>query len=544
MVGYLWPIRGRLRPWIVRCRPGGTGRGLGVQTFAGGILGGGILGGGTFGRGTAGRIAGAIGLTVALSGCLDLVKPDVAIDIPPSYRAPHGPAEAATPTLDWWRGFRSRELTALMEEALTANFDIAIAIAQITQADAQVRITGAPLLPNIGLNASDTVSMPSQQTGGGAGGAGGAGGTGGAGVGAGGGGGGTRQLFAGSFTASYVVDFWGKNRAALNAAIETSIMDRYNREVVEITTLSSVATTYFQILASRDRLRIARRNLAAATTILDVIKQQFAAGTVSDLNVAQQEALVEQVRATIPPLEITLGQNTAALAVLLGKAPELFNTRASGMDTVAVPRVTPGLPSDLMNRRPDIRVAEEQLKSAGYSVESARAAFFPTISLTSDVGVQSAALRTLFGPGAWFYTAAASLSQPIFDGGVLLGTFEQQQGLQAQMIHAYRKAILSGFSNVEQMLIALEQTTAQERIQDHVVKASRRAFELSQQQLKQGTVNMVTLLQVEQTLFTAEDQLAQDRLARLQAVVGLFQALGGGWPPATPRQAAAQTNAG
>ncbi len=214
------------------------------------------------------------------------------------------------------------------------------------------------------------------------------------------------------------------------------------------------------------------------------------------------------------------------------------------MDAVAVPRVTPGLPSDLLNRRPDVRQAEEQLKSAGYSVESARAAFFPNIALTGTLGLRSAALNSLFGPGAWFYTAAASLTQPIFDGGVLLGTFELQKGLQAQALQAYRKTILSGFSNVEQALIAVEQTTAQVRIQENVVKASRRAFDLSEQQMNSGTVNMVTLLQVEQTLFTAEDQLAVDRLARLLAVVSVYQALGGGWPPITPAQAQEQLRAG
>jgi outer membrane protein, multidrug efflux system len=340
------------------------------------------------------------------------------------------------------------------------------------------------------------------------------------------------------------VDFWGKNQAALNAAVETAVAQRYNKEVVELTTLSTVANTYFTILGTRDRLRIARKNLADSTRILNLIEAQYKAGTVSKLNVAQQVALVEQVRATIPPLEVTLRQNTAALALLVGKAPEHFDTRGPGMDTVALPRVTPGLPSDLLNRRPDIRMAEEQLKSAGYSVESARAAFFPTITLTGTPGLRSTALSSLFGPGAWFYSAAASISQPIFDGGVLLGTFEQQQGLQVQYLQAYRKAVLNGFSNVEQALVAVEQDASEVRIQEAVVKASREAFDLSEDQLKQGTINMVTLLQVEQTLFTAEDQLAQDKIARLQAIISLFQALGGGWPPATPAQAQAQVKAG
>jgi multidrug efflux system outer membrane protein len=514
MFGYLWPIGGSQSPRSGRVFPART---------------------------CLARIAAASCLVLSLSGCLDLVKPELAVDIPGSYRAPHGPADAATPSLDWWRSFRSRELTALMEEALTANFDIAVAIAQITQADAQVRIAGAPLLPSLSLGGTGTA------TGSGAGASSssstGTTSLGGTGVSSAGGSSFSR-IYTTSLSASYVLDFWGRNRAALDAAIETSIAQRYNKEVVEITTLSTVADTYFQILAARDRLRIARRNLADSSGILSLIKQQFEAGTSSDLNVAQQEALVEQVRATIPPLEETLGQNIAALAVLLGKAPERFNARGPGMGSVAVPRATPGLPSDLLNRRPDIRQAEEQLKSAGYSVESARAAFFPTITLTGTPGFRSAALASLFGPGAWFYTAAASLSQPIFDGGVLLGTFEQAKGLQAQMLQAYRKAVLNGFSNVEQALIAVEQTTAQERIQQNVVKASRRAFDLSKQQMAQGTVNMVTLLQVEQTLFTAEDQLAQDQLARLLAVVSLFQALGGGWAPATPAQAQAQVRAG
>jgi len=462
------------------------------------------------------RTAGAFSLLLVASGCLEIGRPGLDVDIPGSYREAHGSPAAATPSLDWWRNFRSREFTSLMEKALIANFDIAVAIAQISQADAQVRIAGAPLLPTIDLNASDTASRTSQQIPGSAG---------------------TSpysRLYATSLSASYVVDFWGKNRAALNATIETAVASRYNREVVTITTLSSVANTYFQILAARDRLRIARRNLGDSSRILFLIREQFEAGTASDLNVAQQESLVEQVRATIPPLEETLRQNIAALAVLVGKAPEHLNMRGTTMQDVAMPRVTPGLPSELINRRPDVRQAEEQLKSADYSVESARAAFFPTITLTGQLGYESAALKSLFGPGAWFYTAAAGLTQPLFDGGVLLGQFELQRGMQAQFLHAYRKAVLSAFSNVEQALVALDQTTAQVRIQDNVVKASRRAFTLSEQQMNSGTVNMVTLLQVEQTLFTAEDQLAQDQLARLLAVVSLFQALGGGWPPTKP----------
>jgi NodT family efflux transporter outer membrane factor (OMF) lipoprotein len=406
-----------------------------------------------------------------------------------------------------------------MEQATTANLDIAVAIAQIVQADAQVRIAGAPLLPTVDYGGSGNASQASLQVPSGAGAA-----------------TGSRfgQTYTSTLTASYILDFWGKNQAALKAAVETSTASRFNREVVTLTTLATVADTYFQILAARDRLKIARRNYADANRILFLIKQQFGAGTASDLNLAQQEALVEMVQASIPPLEETLRQNTAALAVLIGKTPESFNTRTQGMQSVTIPRVAPGLPSEVLNRRPDVRQAEQQLKSADYSVESARAAFFPTIALTGQAGFESAALRTLFGPGAWFYTATAALTQPLFDGGLLLGQFELQRGLQQQYLQAYRKAVLSAFSNVEQALIAVEETAKAEVYQQKVVDSSRRAFTLSEQQMQFGTVNMVTLLQVEQTLFTAEDLLAVDRLARLTAVISLFQALGGGWPKAVP----------
>jgi outer membrane protein, multidrug efflux system len=472
------------------------------------------------------RAAGALALMTTLSGCLlEADKPDIAIDVAPDYKfTTSKDAEAALPSLDWWEGFRSAELTQLMRESQNANLDIAIAISQILQADAQVRITGAGLLPLIDYNASDTATKTSQQLGTGSGSTrGGAGGV-----------SPYSRLYATSLSASYIIDFWGKNQAALKATVETAEASRFNKEVVALTALASVADTYFTILEAQDRLRIARRNLTDATRILDLIKQQFAAGTSSDLNVAQQESLVEQVRANIPIYEQLRLQNIMALAVLVGRTPERFSVKGSSLDAITVPRITPGLPSSILFQRPDIRQVEYQLRSSTYNVQSARAAFFPTIELTGTLGYQSAALRTLFGPGAWAYTAAAGLTQPIFDGGVLMGQLEQQKGLQDQYLQTYRKTVLSAFSNVEQSLIGVQQTTEAESIQRRVVSSSRRAFDLSEQQLKAGTINLVTLIQTEETLFTAEDQLSVDRFNRMLALVSLFQSLGGGWPPGPP----------
>ena len=341
-----------------------------------------------------------------------------------------------------------------------------------------------------------------------------------------------------NLTASYTLDLFGRNRATLLAADETAIAIRFDKEVVALTTLAAVANAYFQVLDAQDRLRIAHENVKASSDILKLIQQRDTAGTASQLEVSQQESLVATERASIPPLEITLRQNIIALAVLVGRTPEHFLAKGGSAFRIGLPRVAPGLPSQLLFQRPDIREAEANLKSANFSVEAARAAFFPTISLTGETGFESLALSSLFGPGAWFYTLAANATQPIFHGGMLTGQLELAQGKQLELLQTYRKTVLTAFSDVEQALIAVQQQAIHERLQNEVVRTSRQAFNVSKQRLDQGTLDMVTLTQTQETLFQAQDVLAQVRLSRLQAAVSLYQALGGGWSPPPPEAAA------
>ena len=477
--------------------------------------------------GGAGKLRAAAALLVlaispGLSGCfLGLERPALNLEVPAAYRAAaKSNADAAVPALDWWRGFRSPELTSLMDDAQLHNLDIAVAIAQIVQADAQVGISGAPLLPNVtgGASAeqqhfgstSRSVSSGAALSGSGSS---------------------TFSTFSTSLTASYILDFWGKNRATLAASEENATASRYNREVVTLTTMASVANTYFTILAAQDELRVTRQNLAAADRILTLIKTQFAGGTASQLDVSQQEAVVATERAAIPPLEVTRDQNIAALALLVGRAPANFNVRGGSTSRIVVPRVTPGLPSELLYQRPDIRQTEATLAASNLSVEAARAAFFPQIQLTGTTGLQSTALAALFTPGAWFYTMTASLTQPLFDGFLLESQLKQAKGVQLQDLQTYRKTVLSAFSDVEKALIGLHDFTRQERLQNDVVTASRKAFEIAETQLRGGTINLITVLQAEQTLFTAENNLVVIRLNKLLAASSLFQALGGGWTP-------------
>jgi outer membrane protein TolC len=222
-------------------------------------------------------------------------------------------------------------------------------------------------------------------------------------------------------------------------------------------------------------------------------------------------------------------QNLAALSVLIGRAPEHIVISAQNLAALSHPAIVPGLPSELLARRPDVQSAEAQLASAHANLISARAAFFPQIQLTGSGGFQSLALQSLFSPGAGFTTLAAGLTQPIFDGGVLQGTFQEDKGRQDELLADYQKAIISAFKDVEQALIALRETGREEKLLQQSLKASQTAFDLSEAQLRAGTLDYVTLLQTQQTLFTTQDNLSQVRLARLQAAATLFQALGGGW---------------
>jgi NodT family efflux transporter outer membrane factor (OMF) lipoprotein len=205
------------------------------------------------------------------------------------------------------------------------------------------------------------------------------------------------------------------------------------------------------------------------------------------------------------------------------------------LNNITAPRVTPGLPSELLTQRPDIRRQEAQLASATANVGSARAQFFPRIQLTGSGGYQSAALASLFQPNAAFFSLVGGLTQPIFDGGRIQGNFELTQARQDELLQTYRKTVVQSFADVDNALVAIRQTTERLRLQREVVRASKRAFELSEQQLRAGTADIVTVLNTQLTLFLAEDVLSQAQLARLQAIVSLYQALGGGWEPKMER---------
>lgn len=444
--------------------------------------------------------------------------PNAALDVPPGYKSAGATVAGAPPPLDWWRNFRSVELTQLMEEAQTINLDIAAASARIVQADAQARITGAALLPTVSGNGQETYSRTSGSSASGLTNS-----------------GREVQNFSSSLSASYEIDFWGKNRAAARAAEETATASRFDRNVVALTTMASVANAYFQVIAAQDRIRMATNNIASAQRILEAIRHRVSVGTGTDLDVAQQESVVANLRASVPTLRQTLSQNVNTLAILVARPPESVRVHGGSLDRIAAPKINPGLPSDLLIQRPDIRRQEAQLASATANIGNARAQFFPSIQLTAGGGYQSSALLSLFQPQAAFFSLVGSAAQPIFDAGKLRANLALTQARQDELLQTYRQTVVSAFADVNNALESIKQTSERLRLQRVVVASSRRAFELSEQQLRAGTIDIITMLNTQQTLFQAEDVLRQAQLARLLAFVSLYQALGGGWEPRMER---------
>jgi NodT family efflux transporter outer membrane factor (OMF) lipoprotein len=450
-------------------------------------------------------------IAVLLGGCITTPPPDAKLDVPSRYTNAGGGAAAPLAT-DWWRAFRSPELTRYVQDTEAGNLDIAAAQARIVQADANARVAGAPLLPSIDLNGSGERSRSADlarirgvngNT--------------------------VRNLFSTGLGASYELDFWGKNRLTYQAVQDVAQASRFDRDTIALSSVASTATTYFQVLGAYERRSIARKNIESASRILGIIQERLAVGTATSLDLAQQESVVANLKAQIPPLDQEIGQNEANLAILLGRAPERITVKGRGFGATALPAVKPGLPSELLLRRPDIAYAEAQLAGAHADVGAARAAFFPSISLSAQGGFESLALRSLFNPAAGFASMGANLVQPIFQGFRLEGQLEQAQGREAELLQAYRKSVISAFADVEKALIATRQLALQEKLQRDALESARRAYEISEQRLREGTVDIVTVLTTQQTLFEDEDAVARTRLSRLLAAVQLHQALGGGW---------------
>lgn len=448
-----------------------------------------------------------LAIAALLGGCaVTGPAPDAAPAMPLAYTEVSA-TDAAMPAGDWWAAFDSAELTALIGAAEAANPDLAIAAERLLQAEAQVRTADASLFPalNLGIGSSRRETRPD------------------------GGEWTTNDASSASLSASYELDLWGRNAAGRDAAAASLRASRFDRETVRLTLVAGVANAYFQLLSLRGRLGIARENLAISERVFKVVDSRVRNGAASALDRARQQAAVLTQRAGLLPLEVQERQLLFALAILLGRVPQGFDTTAASLVGLSVPRVAPGLPAQLLVRRPDLANAEAQLVAANANVAAARAALLPSISLTGTAGLASNVLLNFLSAPTATLALGASLLQSIFDGGRLGAQVDVAESRQRELMESYRKAVHAALADVEGALSAAGRLAAQEALQEQVVEQARVALRLAEVRYREGADDLLSLLDAQRTLFQAEDQRAGIRLARLQAAVSLYKALGGFW---------------
>ena len=419
------------------------------------------------------------------------------------------------PRADWWSGFESPELSQFAQAAQQQNRNLAAAVAQVMAAQAQTFIARSALFPRLSLQmqaqrsntggSSVVGTLPTSSTG---------------------------NVFGLGIGASYELDVWGLARANLRAAQEALKSTRFARQALALSITANVANGYFSVLALREQIAIAKEDIASIKGILDVIKLRVSTGTSSHLDLAQEEAQVESEEAQLPVLEEGELEARVALAVLLGRPPERFEVEAQNSDGIKLPEVAPGIPSQLLLRRPDVAEAEANLASAHANLDAARLAFLPQFSLTGSAGFSSTALSALLHGPSFIWDAGANLLQTIFDG-TLIGQRRLAYATQKELVADYESAVLNAYADVESALGQVRNNAAAENHLRREVDAAREAFGIAQLQYKEGATDLLTVLQAQQTLFSARDQLVQTHLALLQSLVHLFEALGGGWtePP-------------
>ncbi|MBI2253224.1 MAG: efflux transporter outer membrane subunit [Proteobacteria bacterium] len=473
-------------------------------------------------------------LLAFLSGCDLLAEPTQPdIKAPTAWAEPIPAAADVWPAADWWHGFKSNELDGLVAAAKADNLDIGMAAARVEQAEAQMRSASSSLWPqlSLGFDASrrgpldaDAAAKDSQSGTGGSGSSNGSGSS--ASM--------DQNSFGLSLSASYEVDFWGRNRSQRNAAQETLRASVFDQQTVALTATTSVATTYLQILSLRDRIAIADNNLANARDVLNVVTAKATLGAVSPADLAQQTGVVAAQEAALAPLQQQERENIYALAILLGRNPEDLAIKAHSLDTLAVPPLATGLPSELLTRRPDIAKAEADLAGADANVVAARAAMLPTVNLSGALSLETAVLSTLFGPAGAAYSVAGSVMQTIFDGGKLAADADIAEAQRKELVLSYRSVIITAFSEVENALVAIRVLDRQYALQKVQVEQADKAFRIVSARYKGGSDDLITLLDAQRTLFDAQDALGQLRLQQLQAIVTLYKALGGGWQQPQP----------
>jgi len=458
-------------------------------------------------------LASAVALA-ALSGCAlgpDYQRPEVAL--PATYRdSPTTPNDAGdkTPAFseqDWRQVFTDPHLQQLIEEALTAGPDALLAAERLREAQALAGVAHAPLFPQVSasLNTSPTVRAPGDTV---------------------------TSSFLGGVGISWELDLWGRYRRSDEAARAELLASAEAQQGVRASLIAGVARTYCQLVTLRDTLAVTQSAAQTQAEVLRLIKRLSASGVSSAAEERQQESVLATTQARLPTLRRQINETENALSLLLGRHPGAFSTSA-GLRLTLPQQIPVGLPSALLDRRPDIRQAEARLVAANARVGEARAMFFPTLSLTAMFGGVSTQLSDVLGGGA---PTVASLGptvlQPLFAGGRLTSNRDAAMARMAQALVSYRKTILGALGEVANGLTAYDTSTELVSIQRQRVAIAREAMRLAELRFRAGTAGFIEVLDAQRQLLTTETEQAQTVLDQRTALIGIYLALGGGWSAA------------
>jgi multidrug efflux system outer membrane protein len=434
------------------------------------------------------------------------------VTAPPVFRGQAAPDPASLADLPWWEAFKDPALKRLIEQALRSNYEVQIAAARVAEARAAAGVARSEYFPQIDYrggwsrtrNLGAILGLPNGAVE-------------------------TNDLYDAAVSMAWELDLWGRIRRSNEAALASFLATEEARRGVWLTLVSDLARAYFELLALDVRLAIARNSTDAFQSTFDLFEDRFRFGVASRLQTTRAEGALGAAQASIPEIEGEIALKENQISILLGTTPGPIARGTPMYAQPVTPTVPAGLPSTLLERRPDLRQAEQQLVRANALVGVAKAEFFPKLSLTGLVGAASPALSALTSGGAFLWSVAAGLAGPIFQGGRILESYRAQVAVWEQVKLQYERAVLTALREVSDSLAVLGKLTDAETGQARSVRALEEAVAHATDRYRYGLASYYEILEAQQQLFPAQSVLAQLRRDRLVAYVQLYRALGGGW---------------
>ncbi|MCW8929940.1 MAG: efflux transporter outer membrane subunit [Gammaproteobacteria bacterium] len=447
-----------------------------------------------------------------ISGCTvvgpDYVKPEV--DVPDNWRM-EVKTSAAMANVEWWHSFNDPVLDKLIDTALRNNQDVRLAAARVAEFAARVDIARAGFFPQLGYSGDGNRNQLSRESYNGPS-----------------SGSRTYNSYTAGLNIGWELDFWGKVARATEASRADLLAAEEGRKVVILTLISSVASNYLQLQSLDEQLIIAKDTVKRREQSVVLFQDKFKGGVISELEVAQVQSEYELARVRIPAIERQIVLLENALSVLIGQNPGSIN-RTSQSDEVTFPAIPEEIPSDILSQRPDILEAENNLIAANARIGVAKAAYFPTISLTGMLGFASESLSSLLNSSAGVWSAGGSMLGPIFSGGSIDAQLRASEAEQKQLVAQYIKSIQTALMEVEDALISVKKLKEEFNAQSRQVEALKSYSHFAQIRYNDGYVSYIEVLDSERSLFDAELELVRKQGEVLVALVSVYKSMGGGW---------------